>query len=118
MTEMLKSSYKTLEYEKVIEKLSEHTVSKLGREKIRKIKPSSKKDVIIEKLEETEDVALLIRLSGGIPLAQFEDIRPHLKRVRVQGMLNGKEIAEIGRMLKTLREIKTFFEKEKKKPSR
>lgn len=111
MTEMLKSSYKTLEYEKVIEKLSEHTVSKLGREKIRKIKPSSKKDVIIEKLEETEDVALLIRLSGGIPLAQFEDIRPHLKRVRVQGMLNGKEIAEIGRMLKTLREIKTFFEK-------
>lgn len=67
MTEMLKSSYKTLEYEKVIEKLSEHTVSKLGREKIRKIKPSSKKDVIIEKLEETEDVALLIRLSGGIP---------------------------------------------------
>ncbi|MDN6397808.1 MAG: endonuclease MutS2 [Alkalibacterium sp.] len=108
---MLKSSYKTLEYEKVIEKLSEHTVSKLGREKIRKIKPSSKKDVIIEKLEETEDVALLIRLSGGIPLAQFEDIRPHLKRVRVQGMLNGKEIAEIGRMLKTLREIKTFFEK-------
>ncbi|GEK91367.1 endonuclease MutS2 [Alkalibacterium kapii] len=109
MTEIFKSSYQTLEYKKVIEKLSEHAVSKLGKEKIRMIKPSNDKDIILERLEETEDAALLIRLNGGIPLAQFEDIRPHLKRVRIQGSLNGKEISEIGRMLKTLREIKTFF---------
>lgn len=111
MTETFQSSYKTLEYEKVIMKLSEHTVSRLGKEKVRNIKPSRNLEWINEQLEETEDAALLMRLRGGIPLAAFEDIRPHLKRVRVQGTLNGTEIAQIGRMLRTLREIKTFFRK-------
>ncbi|OJF95333.1 endonuclease MutS2 [Alkalibacterium sp. 20] len=111
MTETFQSSFKTLEYEKVIIKLSEHTVSKLGKEKVRTIKPSDHKDSILEQLEETEDAVLLMRLRGGIPLAAFEDIRPHLKRVRVQGSLNGTEIAQIGRLLRTLREIKTFFRK-------
>lgn len=111
MTETFRSSFKTLEYEKVIVKLSEHTVSKLGREKARTIRPSNDEDYIMEQLEETEDAALLMRLRGGIPLAAFEDIRPHLKRVRVQGTLNGTEVAQIGRMLRTLREIKTFFRK-------
>ncbi|MER2064617.1 MAG: endonuclease MutS2, partial [Alkalibacterium sp.] len=85
MTETFHSSYKTLEYEKVIARLSEHTVSSLGREKAITIKPSSNESYIKEQLEETEDAALLMRLRGGIPLAAFEDIRPHLKRVRVQG---------------------------------
>ena len=111
MTETFRSSFKTLEYEKVIVKLSEHTVSRLGKEKARTIKPSSDQDWIDEQLEETEDAALLMRLRGGIPLAAFEDIRPHLKRVRVQGTLNGTEVAQIGRLLRTLREIKTFFRK-------
>ncbi|MFO8068471.1 MAG: endonuclease MutS2 [Alkalibacterium sp.] len=111
MTETFQSSFKTLEYEKVIIKLSEQTVSKLGKEKVRTIKPSNNKDIILEQLEETEDAALLMRLRGGIPLAAFEDIRPHLKRVRVHGSLNGTEVAQIGRLLRTLREIKTFFRK-------
>lgn len=111
MSETFRSSFKTLEYEKVIIKLSEHTVSRLGKEKVRTIKPSNNKELIIEQLEETEDAALLTRLRGGIPLAAFEDIRPHLKRVRVQGSLNGTEVAQIGRLLRTLREIKTFFRK-------
>ncbi|GEK88726.1 DNA mismatch repair protein MutS2 [Alkalibacterium putridalgicola] len=111
MTETFQSSFKTLEYEKVIMKLSEHTVSKLGKEKARTIRPTNDKDYILEQLEETEDASLLMRLRGGMPLAAFEDIRPHLKRVRVQGTLNGTEVAQIGRMLRTLREIKTFFRK-------
>ena len=109
MTETFRSSFKTLEYEKVIMKMSEHTVSKLGREKARMIRPTNDEEAIMKHLEETEDAVLLMRLRGGIPLAAFEDIRPHLKRVRVQGSLNGTEVAQIGRLLRTLREIKTFF---------
>lgn len=109
MTETLPSSYKTLEYEKVIRALSEHTVSKLGREKASKLFPTNDEDLIREQLEETEDANRLLRLKGGIPVATFDDIRPHLKRVRIQGTLNGQEIAQIGRILRTLKEIKQFF---------
>ncbi|WP_161878656.1 endonuclease MutS2 [Alkalibacterium sp. MB6] len=109
MTEALPASYHTLEYEKVIRALGEHTVSRLGREKASKLVPTQEESLIREQLEETEDASRLLRLKGGIPVAEFDDIRPHLKRVRIQGTLNGQEIAQIGRILRTLKDIKRFF---------
>lgn len=111
MTDTFQASYKKLEYEKVIQQLSEHTVSSLGRLKARDILPSIDEDKIITDLEETEDAVMLLRLKGGMPLASYEDIRPHLNRVRMQGTLNGEELAQIGRILRTIREIKAFFTK-------
>lgn len=105
------ASFKKLEFEKVIQQLSEHTVSSLGRERSRQLHPITDSKEITEKLEETEDAVLLLRLKGGMPLAAYEDIRPHLNRVRIQGTLNGLELAQIGRILKTIREIKSFFSK-------
>lgn len=109
MTEPFKSSYKKLEYEKVIRQLADHTVSKLGKEKTLTLLPIRDQNKINEQLEETDDAYLLLRLKGGIPVAAFEDIRPHLKRVRIHGTLNGQEVAQIGRIIRTLREIKGFF---------
>ncbi|PRY75182.1 endonuclease MutS2 [Alkalibacterium olivapovliticus] len=111
MTDSFQASYKKLEYEKVIQQLSQHTVSTLGRTKAQEILPSIQEDQIIRDLEETEDAVMLLRLKGGMPLASYEDIRPHLNRVRMQGTLNGEELAQIGRILRTIREIKTFFTK-------
>lgn len=111
MTDSFQASYKKLEYEKVIQQLSQHTVSTLGRTKAQEILPSIQEDQIIRNLEETEDAVMLLRLKGGMPLASYEDIRPHLNRVRMQGTLNGEELAQIGRILRTIREIKTFFTK-------
>lgn len=111
MTDSFQASYKKLEYEKVIQQLSQHTVSTLGRTKAQEILPSIQEDQIIRDLEETEDAVMLLRLKGGMPLASYEDIRPHLNRVRIQGTLNGEELAQIGRILRTIREIKTFFTK-------
>lgn len=111
MTDTFQASYKKLEYEKVIQQLSEHTVSSLGKSKAKSIYPSTDEDKITRDLEETEDAVMLLRLKGGMPLAAYEDIRPHLNRVRMQGTLNGLELAQIGRILRTIREIKVFFTK-------
>lgn len=113
MTELFQASYTKLEYEKVIRQLSEHTVSTLGKTACMKIKPTTNPEVIQATLEETDDAVMLLRLKGGMPLAAYEDIRPHLNRVRMQGTLNGQELAHIGRILRTLREIRTFFAKAK-----
>lgn len=111
MTDTFQASYKKLEYEKVIQQLSEHTVSTLGKLKAKDIMPSTDETKISDDLEETEDAVMLLRLKGGMPLASYEDIRPHLNRVRMQGTLNGIELAQIGRILRTIREIKGFFKK-------
>lgn len=113
MTEKFQASYKKLEFEKVIRQLAEHTVSSLGRSKAQHILPSTEEGEIKERLEETADAVMLLRLKGGMPLAAYEDIRPHLNRVRMQGTLNGQELAQIGRVLRTIREIRTFFSKMK-----
>lgn len=111
MTELFQASYKKLEFEKVIQQLSGHTVSSLGRIRAKEIHPSTDEETIIKDLEETEDAVMLLRLKGGMPLASYEDIRPHLNRVRMQGTLNGQELAQIGRILRTIREVRTFFTK-------
>ncbi|EXJ23166.1 Recombination inhibitory protein MutS2 [Alkalibacterium sp. AK22] len=113
MTEKFQASYKKLEFEKVIRQLADHTVSPLGRLEAQRIVPSTVEKEITERLEETADAVMLLRLKGGMPLAAYEDIRPHLNRVRMQGTLNGQELAQIGRILRTIREIRTFFSKVK-----
>jgi len=102
-------SINTLEFPKVKQELSEHTVSELGRNQALKLEPAINKEEITKRHEETDDAALLLRLKGGIPIAAFQNVQPHLKRLTIGAFLNGKEISEIGRILKNVREIQEFF---------
>lgn len=107
-----KSLY-TLEFPKVIDAVAEHTVSVLGKEQLKQLRPSTNLEEVIRRQEETDDGARLLRMKGGIPIAAFEDIRPHLKRITIGASLNGEEVAQIGRVLKGIREMKNFFEQMK-----
>lgn len=103
-------SITTLEFPKVKQALSEHTVSELGRKEVLKLEPFINKEEITQKQEETDDAATILRMKGGIPVAAFQNIHPHLKRLTIGAPLNGKEVSEIGRILKNVREIQEFFE--------
>lgn len=60
--------------------------------------------------EETEDGAKLLRLKGGMPIPKLQNIKPHLKRLEIGAMLNGIEIAQIGKVLRTTTEVTRFFD--------
>lgn len=111
-------SLTTLEYSKVINDLSQFAVSTLAQGKILKFKPQTKPSRIQELQDETEDGRKIIRLKASFPLGRFEDITPHLKRLQIHAALNGKEIAEIGRVLKNVREIQSFMEELKEEEVR
>jgi len=102
-------SINTLEFPKVKQDLSEHTVSDLGRGQALKLEPSINSEEITKRQEETDDAALILRLKGGIPVGTFQNIHPHLKRLSIGASLNGKEVSEIGHVLKNIREIREFF---------
>ncbi|SFK25194.1 DNA mismatch repair protein MutS2 [Marinilactibacillus piezotolerans] len=106
----IEKSFKTLDFPKVINQLSKHAVSYLGKEKIRALSPSSNYNEVKEKQEETDDGVRILRMKGGIPLSPFIDVRPHLKRANIGASLNGKEVAQIGKVIKSVREIDQFFE--------
>lgn len=103
-------SINTLEFPKVKQALSEHTVSELGRNEVLKLEPFTNKKDITQQQEETDDAAMILRMKGGIPVAAFQNIHPHLKRLTIGAPLNGKEVSEVGRILKNVREIQEFFE--------
>lgn len=107
----IEKSFKTLDFPKVINQLSKHAVSELGKEKTHALSPSSDYIEVKDKQEETEDGVKILRMKGGIPLSPFIDIRPHLKRANIGAALNGKEVAQIGKVIKSVREIDQFFVK-------
>ncbi|MBF5066280.1 endonuclease MutS2, partial [Salmonella enterica subsp. enterica serovar Istanbul] len=60
-------------------------------------------------LDETNDGAEVYRLKGGIPVARLADIKPHMKRLAIGATLNGSELGQVGRVLRTTRAITRFF---------
>ena len=101
---------KTLEFNKVKQLLKELTRTALGQEEVEKLMPISELATIQEWLLETEDGSKILRLRGGIPVPKLENVRPHMKRIEIGAMLNGLEIAQVGRVLQTTSEITRFFD--------
>jgi len=111
MKQIDSKSMETLEYPKIIDQLSEFTVSNLGKQQAKKIIPSNSREQVKKMLEETDDVVKILELKNGIPLGSFHDVRPHVKRLEIGAVLSGQEIIHIGQLLKGAREIDAFFRK-------
>ncbi len=107
---MNKKILQTLEFDKVKRMLSKHIVTKLGEEHLQSLVPLNDYHKIEEYLAETEDAVTVLRLRGGIPIPILENIKPHMKRIEVGAMLNGVELAQVGRVLRTVTELQSFFE--------
>src|SRR5690625_3572924 len=110
MKQIDEKSMKTLEYPKIIDQLSELTVSELGKKQVKNIRPSNSREEVIRLLEETDDTVKIQRLKGGIPLGTFYDVRPHLKRMEIGAVLSGQELIQVGQLLKGVREIFEFYQ--------
>lgn len=101
---------KTLEYNKILQQVQLFAKTKQGQEMLLNLHPSAKEKDIARWLEETEDALQVLRLRGGIPVPQLENIRPHLKRLEIGADLNGTELAQITRVLSSTSEVISFIE--------
>ncbi|MHC3377168.1 endonuclease MutS2 [Ligilactobacillus equi] len=99
----------TLEYYKIREFLSAKTTTEMGQNLANHLVPSQDYDLICENLAQTKEGADILRLKGGIPLANLETVTPQLKRLKIGAVLNGKELAAIGKILRSTSEIRRFF---------
>ncbi|WP_018921672.1 endonuclease MutS2 [Salsuginibacillus kocurii] len=100
----------TLEYNKMKDQLKAYVSSSLGRALVEKLKPSSTYEDVKEMLEQTEEGHKILRLKGNVPLGGMKDIRAHVKRAEIGGMLNESELLEIGGTLYAGRRLKSFIE--------
>jgi DNA mismatch repair protein MutS2 len=102
-------TFSTLEFDKIIEQLSNHASSSLGREKIEKLTPSTDYEEVQRRQQATYEGATVLRLRGSVPLGGIRDIRPACKRASMGGMLNPAELLDIASTLYGGGRLKTFI---------
>ncbi|MBM7644764.1 DNA mismatch repair protein MutS2 [Scopulibacillus daqui] len=106
---MLKRVLNILEYDKVVEQLSEHAASSLGLQLIKSLEPESRLEKVKEWQRETDEGATVLRLKGHFPFGGITDIRASLKRSKIGGMLGPKELINIAGTIRGTRIVKNFI---------
>ncbi|MHC9536469.1 endonuclease MutS2 [Dellaglioa sp. BT-FLS60] len=106
---MNEKGLKTLEYQKVKQQIQVFISTESGQDEVNALKPMAEIEKIQKELDETQDAVKILRLRGGIPLPQLVNVKPHMKRLDMGASLNGKELAAVGRVLRTTNEVKLFF---------
>lgn len=99
---------KTLEYNKIIEKLTLHASSPLGQDMCRKLTPMTDIKEIKKAQTETSDALARLWHSGSVSFSGTRDIGATLKRLEIGSCLSIKELLDISSVLNVTLRIKSF----------
>jgi DNA mismatch repair protein MutS2 len=107
---MQERTLKVLEFTKVREQLLGHASSSLGIEKIRNLVPSTDFEEVKRLQAETDEAATVLRIKGSAPLSGIYDIRAHIKRSVIGGVLSPNELVQVSSTIHVSRQMKRFIE--------
>lgn len=103
---------KILEYDKIIENLSNYCKTYIGKEKAKNLLPSFSKLEVLDLLELTNESTSLIYKKSNIPLSELPNISIYIKSLESNSLLTNKSLLDIARFLKISREVKEYFFKD------
>ncbi|OCA81772.1 endonuclease MutS2 [Bacillus sp. FJAT-27986] len=101
---------KTLEFTKIIAQLQKHASSSLGKSLSEQLMPNTDLEEVKRTQYETDEAATVYRLKGNVPLGGIFDIRSHIKRARIGGVLSPVELMETSSTLRAGRTLRRFLE--------
>ncbi|MBB3114343.1 DNA mismatch repair protein MutS2 [Paenibacillus phyllosphaerae] len=97
---------KTLEYAKIVHKLTQHAATSLGKAVAQALQPSSDLEEVKRLLQTTDEAYKADRLKGNAPFGGVVDIRASLLRSKIGGTLNPSELLEIAETIRGSRRVK------------
>ncbi len=100
----------TLEYNKIIALVAEHSTFSAGQDLIEQLTPENDYETVLRLLEETDEGLAILRLCGNVPMGGMKDIRPHAKRAQMDGMLSSIELMEISSTIRASRILRQFID--------
>lgn len=101
--------FKTLELDKIINKLIEFASTKYGRELCEKISPSFNIMEIKENLSQTDEAAKMILQFGAPAFSSIHDIRNAVKRAEINSILTPEELLNIADTLRGSNALKKYY---------
>ncbi|ERJ13681.1 endonuclease MutS2 [Haloplasma contractile] len=105
------TSSKTLEFEKILEQLKKYTYCSLGIDAIDEIEILNDRDTLDDLLTETDEALRLLYRLGDLPFGGITDIRPHIKRATIGGILNPNELLKISTFIYGSNQIRKYAAK-------
>ena len=100
---------KSLEYDKIIERLRTYCKTYIGKQKVDALLPVFKNSEVVNQLEFTNEAISLIYRKGSVPISDIPDITLSIKNLESNGVLSIGALLNIARFLKISREIKEYF---------
>ncbi len=98
----------TLEFEKIIEKLTDYASTPSGRELCRTLEPMTHIDDVRLAQKETSDAVSRVIHNGPLSFSGVHDIRGSLKRLQIGGVLGMSELLHISSLLSAAARVKSF----------
>ena len=105
---MNQKALKTLEYNKIIEKLVAHASSPTGQEKCRELTPFDDLETINTLQQQTAAGLSRLFKKGNISFGSAKDIRPSLKRLEIGSVLGSGELMVIASLLENANRVKAY----------
>lgn len=110
---MEKKVLHTLEYDKIIETLTELASSQTARERCKNLLPMTDIDQINLAQKQTDDALLRIFAKGSLSFSGIHPIGELLKRLEIGGTLSIGELLKISSLLETARRVKTYNKRDR-----
>lgn len=105
---MNQKALKTLEYEKIINQLTEYAASAPGKLLCRGLQPGSDYNEILQAQTETSDAVNRVRMKGNLSLSGVRDIRDSLKRLEIGSALSITELLSVSSLLTVAARAKAY----------
>lgn len=109
---MNKKALKTLEFDKIIDKLTALASTPLGKELCKKLEPSTDINEINHNLTETNDALAMVLKKGSISFSGTKDIRASVMRLEVGSVLSIDEILAMSSLLNVALRVKAYMRQE------
>ena len=100
---------KTLEFDKIIEKLTTYCKTYIGKENVANLLPTFNQLKVTSLLELTNEATSLIYRKGNVPLSDLPNIEISIKNLESSATLSISALLNIARFLKISREVKEYF---------
>lgn len=99
-------------FDQIRQLLKDKCLSTLGEERVTDMAFSDRFGEVEERLDQVSEFLRILQEEDNFPAQYFFDVRPSLKRIRVEGMyLDEQELFDLRRSLETIRDIVRFLQR-------